>query len=68
MECMGVRSYLVGGLRGHINFPCESFHLLDTREQLCFSCKQGDANEDQISASGEGNWQKSQSGMSKNRE
>lgn len=36
MGCMGVSSYLVGGLQGHINFPYESFHLLDTLHN-CFS-------------------------------
>ena len=61
MGCMGVNSYLVGGLQRHINFPYESFCLLDTRAQLCLSRKQGDANEDQISASGEGNWRRSKS-------
>lgn len=61
MECMGVRSYLAGGLRGHINFACESFSLSDTRARLCFSRKQGDANEEQIRAGREGNWRKSKS-------
>ena len=61
MGCMGVSSYLVGGLQGYINFPYESFHLLETRAQLFLSREQGDANEDQISASGEGNWRGSKS-------
>lgn len=47
----------VGGLRGHINLPDLENHFIHlTVMKSYISHKQGDANEDQRRASGEGNW------------
>lgn len=51
------QQFALRGASKDIAFPMNAFLCtLTLRAQLCLSRKQGDANEDQISAIGEGNW------------